>query len=127
MKTHFWAGKFENKQVFKLFFEEVYTDNDDEPVSKFAESQNETWIDHDFVEIGFEKTEKSIKEKFKNYSYAEKWLNIFECRVKEKNVGDINVIIMVSYDNEYAQINSPKSYEEENLKIEYLGQIEYEI
>lgn len=126
MKTQFWAGRFENENVFNAFFKEIYSDNDDEPISKFAKSQGETWIDHDFLEIGYEENEKSINEKFRYYSYAEKWLDIFELRLKKKKLRDINALIMVNYNRNYSQIESPKSYEEDKFKIEYLGEIEYE-
>jgi len=38
-----------------------------------------------------------------------------------------NAIIMVNLDNEYSQINFPKSYKSKNVQIEYLGEIEYKI
>ncbi|MFK8005435.1 MAG: immunity 22 family protein [Saprospiraceae bacterium] len=126
IKAQFWGGKFINENVFKDFFEERYTEDDNESISKFAESQNETWIDHDFLEIGFEITGKNIKEKFIDYSYAEKWINTFEKKLIEKNISDVNAIIMVNYDNEISQIKFPKSHRDENLQIEYLGEIEYE-
>ncbi len=126
-KNQFWVGKFENENVFNNFFNEVYSNNDKEPISRFAESQNEKWIDHDFLEIGFEESEKTIKEKFGDYSYSDKWMNIFESKLAMKNIEDINAIIMVSYDKEESQINSPKSYKEEKFQIKYLGEIEYKI
>ncbi|MFK7970519.1 MAG: immunity 22 family protein [Bacteroidia bacterium] len=126
LKTQFWVGRFVNENIFHDFFEEVFTDNDDDPISRFAESQNEIWIDHDFMEIGFEEINNSIADRFKNYSYADKWIEPFEKKLNEKDLTNVNVIIMVSYDNDRSQISSPKSHKEEGLQIIFLGEIEYE-
>jgi len=78
VKSHFWIGQFESEELYNEFIREDYSlcdseDYDDTPISKFAESQGETWIDHDFLESGFEPHQVNIKEQFGGYSYAEEW------------------------------------------------------
>jgi hypothetical protein len=124
--THFWVGKFENQSLFDQFFEESYSENDEDSISKFAESQDETWIDHDFLEMGFENLNLPLREKFANYSYADRWIAEFEKKVQEKGISEINTILMCNEDKDNIQINSPKSFSGDGYRLEYLGKINFD-
>ncbi|MFK7770918.1 MAG: immunity 22 family protein [Saprospiraceae bacterium] len=125
MKIQFWAGNFSSKMIFDSFFKESYFEDDSIPISEFAKSQDETWIDYDFLEIGFENEDKSIKNKFSEYSYSESWTSEFEKRIIIKNFQEVNSIVIGSFDNEEKLIEFPKSVFLDDFRLEYLGVIEF--
>lgn len=47
-----WLAKFESERQVGDFFDEQYGD-DDAPISKFAESQQQSFYDHDWLEVHF--------------------------------------------------------------------------
>lgn len=117
--THFWIGNFKNESTFKAFFEEQYSD-DEAAVSRFAASQNETWIDHDFLEIGFHNDMD-----YSNFSYSIYWINELKERMSQTELNPINAFIMLSNDKDYSPVKSPKSYKGDNLELRYMGTISY--
>jgi len=127
-KSHFWIGRFESE---KLYFDFVGEDDsryeledyDDVPISKFAESQGEIWIDHDFMESGFEEPKADIKKQFDKYSYAYNWGVELEKRCSKLTKSDNNTLIFINEN----QIKEPNSVYEKGFTLEYLGTIEYEI
>lgn len=127
-KSHFWIGKFESEN---LYFDFVGEDNsryeledyDDVPISKFAKSQGEIWIDHDFMESGFEKPNNDIKTQFGKYSYAYNWGKELEKRCLKLTESENNTLIFISE----SQIKNPTSTNGKGFSLEYLGTIEYEI
>ncbi|SFW23666.1 immunity 22 family protein [Cellulophaga fucicola] len=127
-KSHFWIGKFENESLYYNFIAEddsryELEDYDAIPVSKFAKSQGEIWIDHDFMESRFEKPTKDIKNQFNKYSYSNHWESELENRCSKLSESEFNTLIFISED----QIKNPKSIKETGITLEYLGVIEYEI
>lgn len=124
----FWVGNFNSEDDFYQFVEEneeFYTEeeSDDTYISKFAESQETVWLDHDFVEYGFEGGNRTIYEKFAAYSFAEQWLPILINRINEINIDfDINSLIFLNQ----GQIAKPTSVENDSFSLMYIGGIEYE-
>lgn len=53
-QVHVWLASFTDEQEVDSFFEETYTDNDDDPISAFAASQDECFYDHDWVFTEFD-------------------------------------------------------------------------
>ncbi len=54
-RIHFWGGRFDSQAQSDGFFHEHYDHaDDDEPLSAFAASWHELFLDHDFMEMGFE-------------------------------------------------------------------------
>jgi len=127
-KSHFWIGKFDSED---LYFDFVGEDNsryeldnyDDIPVSKFAKSQGEIWIDHDFMESGFEEPNKDIKIQFNKYSYSFNWGKELEKRCLKLTESENNTLIFINED----QIEKPNSVSGNGFTLEYMGTIEYEI
>lgn len=123
----FWVGNFNTEDDFYEFVEEdenFYTEeeSDDTYISKFAESQNTVWLDHDFIEYGFEGGNRTIYEKFSEYSFAEEWLPVVVNRINDLNLKfDINAIIFINN----GQIAQPVSVEKEDFSLVYLGSIPY--
>jgi len=120
----FWVGNFRTEEDFFQFVEEnenyyLTEDDDDNFVSKFAESQDTIWFDQDLMEYGFE---QSIQH-FSEYSFAEQWLPVLFNRLNEMNLKfDINSLIFVSQ----GQIPKPKSVETDDFSLTYVGGIEFE-
>lgn len=120
----FWVGNFRTEDDFFQFVEEdenyyLTEDDDDNFVSKFAESQDTIWFDQDLMEYGFE---QSIQH-FSEYSFAEQWLPVLYNRLNEMNLKfDINSLVFVSQ----GQIPNPKSVENDDFSLVYVGGIEFE-
>lgn len=130
--SHFWFGKSTSKDHYFDFCaesEDYYLEddvNEDEKyISEFAKSQDENWLDHDFMESGFEDQEISFEEKFIAYSYASQWLPESKKRLAKENynLSEINTIIFISKD----QIEKPVSIDNLDCNLLYIGEIEYEI
>lgn len=120
----FWVGNFKTEEDFYEFVEDndnyyLEEEDDNSYISKFAESQKTVWFDYDFAEYGFE---ESIQH-FSEYSFAEQWLPILFNRINEMNLKfEINSLIFVSQ----GQIPQPKSVENDDFSLVYLGGIEFE-
>lgn len=120
----FWVGNFRTEEDFFQFVEEdenyyIEEESDDTYISKFAESQDTLWFDQDLMEYGFE---QSIQH-FSEYSFAEQWLPVLYNRINEMNLKlDINSLVFVSQ----GQIPQPKSVENDEFSLVYLGGIEFE-
>ena len=127
-KSHFWIGRFESEELYFDFVGEddsryELDDYDDVPVSKFAESQGEVWIDHDFMESGFEAPQSSLAKQFDKYSYSYNWGRELEKKCVNLKSENTNALIFLNED----QISNPKSVEGHGFEITYVGVIEYEI
>ncbi|MXS71458.1 hypothetical protein GSF70_09525 [Flavobacteriaceae bacterium W22] len=120
----FWVGDFTSEDDFYQFVEEdenyyINEESDDSYISKFAESQDTVWFDQDFLEYGFE---NSIQH-FAEYSFAEQWLPVLVNRINEMNLKfEVNSLVFVSH----GQIPQPKSVENDNFSLTYVGGIEFE-
>lgn len=120
----FWIGNFRTEEDFFQFVEEdenyyIEEESDDTYISKFAESQDTIWFDQDLMEYGFEQSVQHFSE----YSFAEQWLPVLYNRINEMNLKfDINSLVFVSQ----GQIPQPKSVENDELYLVYVGGIEFE-
>jgi len=120
----FWIGNFRTEEDFFQFVEEdenyyIEEESDDTYISKFAESQDTIWFDQDLMEYGFEQSVQHFSE----YSFAEQWLPVLYNRINEMNLKfDINSLVFVSQ----GQIPQPKSVENDELSLVYVGGIEFE-
>jgi hypothetical protein len=123
--AHFWAGTFENKDLFDAFYAEKYRASTTQPVSKFAASQNLTWLDHDFVEAGYQPEDVTAREKFRNYSWANLWMDEFEKRIAAQGITEVNTLIMVFLDKEDDPIRTPKAIQQPGINMAYLGKIKF--
>jgi len=128
---HFWLGKFETEKDYFDFVgeDESYYENEDDIedkyISEFAKSQGENFLDHDFMESGYENEDILFEEKFLEYSYAEEW--IVEAKQMliplNQNLEEINTVVFISKN----QIKKPVSVMNSKFDLFYIGEIEYEI
>ncbi|MBO9700349.1 MAG: immunity 22 family protein [Sporocytophaga sp.] len=127
--SDFWIGSFDSKDEYFNFFGEnpdFYQDEDDieeKYISKFAESQSENWIDHDFMESGFEDGNGTFIERFKKYSYSDQWITELSGKAKESDLKKINTIVFITK----GRIKKPVSISTSEYSLQYIGQIEYYI
>lgn len=125
----FWVGNFQSEEDFYDFVEEdenyyLLEESDDIHISKFAASQDTVWLDHDFVEYGFEAGNLTIYEKFADYSFAEQWLPILVNRLNEINLKfEVNCIIFLNR----GQVPKPVSVEDDFFSLAYVGAIEFSV
>lgn len=125
----FWVGNFKTEEDFYQFAEEdenyyLQEEDDNNYVSKFAESQDTIWLDYDFVEYGFEEDDRTIYEKFAEYSFAEQWLPVLVNRLNELDLKfDINAVIFLNR----GQVPKPASVENDFFSLVYIGGIEYSV
>ena len=125
----FWIGRFDNDNDYFDFIgedPEFYQDEadvDQKYISKFAKSQGEHWIDHDFMESGFENGENSFFDRFKKYSYSDQWIGKLSEKVSETDLSDINTVIFITK----GRIKNPTSISAANFTLRHIGQIEYNI
>ena len=53
-RCHFWLARFSDEDSVETYFAEPDEYIDDEPISQFAQGQNKTFYDHDFVFTEFD-------------------------------------------------------------------------
>lgn len=128
--SHFWIGNFKSETDFYNFFgedENYYEDEretDEKYISEFAKTQNQNWLDHDFLECGFENESISFEEKFSGYSYGDQWISELKSRIEQIKPGfEISSIAFVTKE----KIANPASVKTQQYEILYVGEIEYEI
>ena len=126
--SHFWIGYFQSENNYFDFFgekDDYYEDEreiEEKYISEFAKTQGEYWIDHDFIENGFDNSDNNFMDKFKKYSYSEQWISELNSKAKDKLI-NVNTIVFITK----SQIKNPQNIEGENYILKYLGEIEYEI
>ncbi|MGX5202224.1 hypothetical protein [Aliikangiella sp. IMCC44632] len=73
-KWDFWIGNFLTPELQGGYFKEDYDpDDDDDPISKFAEDQGEVWYDHDFLEMGFKSSPTLMSDLVTGYSWCDQY------------------------------------------------------
>ena len=128
-RSHFWIGNFNSEKLFVDFIDENnrYRENLKEEIgiSKFAESQNELWLDYDFIEFGYEPSGASFKDKFSHYSYFDSWMLDLElsCENLGINLKNYNALIFINEN----QVLKPKSIVTDDYGLIYLGVFNYKI
>lgn len=126
---HFWVGFFDKETDFFDFLSEdpnYYKEERDLEeiyISKFAESQGENWIDHDFLECGFQNSDSPLADRFEAYSYSQEWIPEIERRIQKHIICKVNTIVFVAK----SEIDKPIDVIRENFSLIYVGEIEYEI
>ena len=131
VRSQFWVGRFRTDEAFRDFFAEREDDPLAElPISEFAGSQGEQWLDHDFIETGFEDSERTLEEKFEASSWATFWIPFVAGEVEKRDLGPINAFAMVNCDNGRdgafrARVSNPSDVHVERAELFYLGEFEH--
>ena len=119
-QNHIWVGLF--AKSLEGYFEEIYPEDDDEiPISKFAEEQGQLYYDHDFVELSFLKKPTGLRKLIDGHSYSDQYIDaVIEAAAK---VGFESANVFVMGDSE--EFEAPRSVEGEDYQLTYLGVFEY--
>lgn len=117
-----WVGFFEPGYQGK-YFEENYDQDDDSPISEFAGDQGESWIDHDFMEIGFNDSPKDISDLVKGYSWSDKYVSELTLKVEESKIARYNSFVLL----DSGQVKKPCSVNKKGIKLHYMGQFEIRV
>ncbi|MBV8252380.1 MAG: immunity 22 family protein [Chitinophaga sp.] len=134
-RAHIWLGYFENENDLSNFVAEdpaYYADESDAEelyISEFAKTQGEHWMDHDFMEHGFEDGPQSFTEKFADYSYASEWIPQIVSRTDSAFLQRVNTLILFGIDAGYPGYRGiqPSSVNGGNFFLEYMGEVTYEL
>lgn len=142
-RSQFWVGQFDSRQRFDDFvgenpdyWSEEEEDEDEEeeeediPMSPFAASQGEIWIDEDFMEAGYNDDNVAMPEKFRGYSYWEQWGEPLTRKLASLGIEDVNALIMLGIDeppngSEHLQVTDPQSHKAEGINLVFVGEIEH--
>lgn len=112
-----WLGRADSKETFEQFYQEGMST--DGPVSAFAASQNESFIDSDFIEFYFDEKGESLSDLFTGASYGESFVDqVLAAAPKDSfNCG------ILEYRDE---ISSPTSFEGQGIDLRFLGEFDYD-
>lgn len=112
-----WVGYFENNRCGSYFEEKYDEDDDDAPVSEFAGDQEERFIDHDFMEVGFKDSPSSIAELVAGHSWSEEYEDELTNRVRQKNIARFNSFVFVTA----GEVNEPRSVSKDGVELQFMG------
>ncbi|SFI62352.1 hypothetical protein [Jannaschia pohangensis] len=136
--SQFWAGTADSRTVFwdvfaERQFPEPRTDEeqweqDEIPISLFAELQGEHFIDHDFTEGDFVGNDGPWEARVKPYSWSGHWAETVRARAAAAGHPAPNAFWMVGLDQQpnrkpEAQVRAPRDIEVPGLRMSYLGEI----
>ncbi|GAA5510697.1 hypothetical protein Rcae01_06207 [Novipirellula caenicola] len=117
--SHIWIGVFDSGAPDDYFVEH-YSDDDDAPINLFAAEQDETFYDHDWLEISFVDASESTDVRLfvDGHSYSEDYLDAVVEKAAGLGIERINVFVLADK-NEFS---SPRSVVGEKYRLEYLGE-----
>ncbi|MDO6821358.1 immunity 22 family protein [Zobellia sp. 1_MG-2023] len=124
--TQFWIGNFATEEISSNFFQEIYNENDDDsPLSEFIETQNEQWLDHDFMEDHHFKIKSEVRKNLYSYSENKDWLIKFDEMFRDFNENGNFTLVMSSYDfpSLNNKVKSPQSFNSNEITLIYFGEI----
>lgn len=133
--AQFWIGTIESEGLFGDFMGEnpAYWEAEDPteegiPLSRFIESQGETWFDHDFLECGYDNTPGCLTERFSPYSFASQWVPVIEAKMASLGIESINTFIMLGIDEKSdgtrgCQVKHPRAHREAGIDLVFIGEI----
>lgn len=112
-----WLGTAESNESFEQFLAEDMTT--DGPVSAFAASQGETFIDSDFLEFFHAEGQPSLSDLLAGASYGESFIP--EVIAAAPAIA-INCAIL-GFEEEFS---SPRSCKGEGITLTYIGEFDYD-
>ena len=113
--SHIWIGVL-SEDAPQDFFEEQFED-EDAAVSPFAESQDEHWIDHDFLEISWQDETTEAAQLIDGHSWSDSYLDAVVGKAKELGLPKINTFVLCGSE----QIMTPKSVLKNGIDLRFVG------
>ncbi|HAY13692.1 MAG TPA: immunity 22 family protein [Fimbriimonadaceae bacterium] len=116
-----WVGTFPSQAALDAYFEESYSDTDDDPpISKFAQDQGERFYDHDFMEVKYLPGAASMVELLEGLSGSHHYAAAITARQAWQP--EFNTVVMLMR----GEITDPRSVQGEGYTLTYVGQYEFE-
>lgn len=135
LKTQIWVGHFQSETQLSDFVSEdpdyyKLEDRADGSLSKFASSQGQRFIDHDFLEVSFDDQDSLGTKRFKNHYYADFWRDKVEQECQSRALGSFNSCITLGVYISRAgasepQVAAPYDVNEDGFWLVYLGEFEH--
>lgn len=133
--SQFWVGRCDNNDVFwNMFgereFPEAQTDEeqwaqDDTPISLFAETQDEIYLDHDFNEGAYVGDDGLWRDRVGNHSWSQFWADDVLQRAKDAGQTAPNSFFMCGFDShdQTPLIRNPRDIKSPGVDMVYIGEI----
>lgn len=140
--TQFWVGHADDSVTFWAMFgerafpepqtEEEEWQQDDLPISHFAETQGEIFIDHDYTEGAYVGKDGLWLDRVRDHSWGTFWAE--EVLIRARNAGHPapNAFFMCGCDSggtreAKRQINDPKDIDTNGVQMAYIGEVTHRI
>lgn len=118
-KIHVWVGIF-GADGPADYFDETYSDADDEPISQFVGDQGETWVDHDWMERSWLEEAVPVIDLIKRHLLPGEPTRQAENRAEVLGLSSANVLVVIDVD----EVASPCTVEEPTHRLVYLGRFD---
>ncbi len=114
-----WVGTFASKRALNAYLKETHDeDNEDAPISPFARDLGQSFYDHDFMEVGFRTSTKTLEKLCEGHSFVENFLPQAAAAYQKAGLSQANTLIMVFG----KEIDHPQTIRGEGFELHYLGQ-----
>ncbi len=113
--TQIWIGRFA-KDAPADYFTEVYSEDDDQPISRFVGEQGEVWVDHDWMETYWNDVFVSTEDLIQDLSPGCKESVLNE--VQKLKINEANVLVTISNEDD---IKKPRSVQKDKYTLYYIG------
>ncbi len=119
-------AKLANGEIDETIYAKREEELDNCPITDFAKSQGERFLDHDFIEWRWEPDCKPLVEMFSGSSWVEMWAEKVEDRAKSLGVGKINCFVMIGLEegvNPPQQVEKPCDIKLKSGTLVFIGEI----
>ena len=120
-----WAGRFDTAERRIAYFHETYDDGDGDeepPISEFAAGQDESFYDHDELEINFRtEIEPEFRSLLEPCSFSSSYVDAV-LAAYEAGAEPVNLLIL--YFGE--ELSEPRSVSGPEFALHYLGRFVYD-
>jgi Immunity protein 22 len=116
-----WIGEFPSCERLNMYFHEILVpDDDDAPISEFAEDMCEPYYDHDFVECKFHEPRQTVDRLLRDHSYSNSYHAAVTKVANDLGVIHGNTTVLVWG----CQILKPVSVVEDDYTLKYIGRFD---
>ena len=137
--SQIWLGTASDEAALHAFMEErkaYYSDENEDAegtdrhiaLSAFADSQDETSYDHDFLEYGFAKRGDTLEDRFAGHSWVEQWAPILREMRPRAEIEAASAYVQMGMDvserfGVSREIAQPRDIDEGAVRLRYVGEI----
>jgi len=115
--SHIWLGNFSSKEDYLDYMEEIYSEDDDAPINKFAADQKVGFYDMDWEESFFDDSQ-DLRRLVSLGSYSKDYIDDVIRDAQLKNIDSANTFIIIDKN----EIPTPISIKNDGYSLMYLGE-----